>query len=154
MTRRDAIAAFLVLSVVALLVAALIAVPGPRGANALAADPSCQRSRGTVVIDLDNDRHGAVLRHAWFAIRRDDQPEHLTVARAQADRNRQASLRNWPTRTGFDRDEYPPAVSDQGGAGAHVRYVRSSVNRSAGAVMGAQLRPYCDGQRFRYERRP
>ena len=48
------------------------------------------------------------------------------------------------TRPGMDRDEYPPAVSAEGGAGADVRLVRSSENRSAGAV----IRPFCDGQRF------
>lgn len=45
-------------------------------------------------------------------------------------------------------DEYPPAVSREGGAGADVRLVRSSENRSAGAAMGGRLRPFCDGQAF------
>jgi hypothetical protein len=30
-----------------------------------------------------------------------------------------------------------------------VRYVRSADNRGAGAAMGEQLEPYCDGQAFR-----
>jgi hypothetical protein len=66
-----------------------------------------------------------------------------------------------PTRAGFDRDEYPPAVGrgkgprlesgrNPRGWKADVRYVRSSENRSHGASLGAQLEPYCDGTRFRY----
>ena len=50
---------------------------------------------------------------------------------------------------GYDRDEYPPAESRQGGKGADVRHVPSADNRGAGASQGNQLRPYCNGQRFR-----
>jgi hypothetical protein len=53
---------------------------------------------------------------------------------------------------GYDRDEYPPAISDEGGKGADVRYVRSAENRSAGSVMRYQLAPYCNEQRFIFER--
>jgi Deoxyribonuclease NucA/NucB len=43
-------------------------------------------------------------------------------------------------------------MSDEGGKGADVRYVKSSENRSAGSRMGLQLRAYCNGQRFVVER--
>ena len=36
--------------------------------------------------------------------------------------------RGIPTKKGFDRDEYPPAMSDEGGKGADVRYVRRAEN--------------------------
>ena len=61
-------------------------------------------------------------------------------------------MRGIPTKKGFDRDEYPPAMSDEGGKGADVRYVRSAENRSAGSVMSHQLAPYCNEQRFIFER--
>jgi hypothetical protein len=51
-----------------------------------------------------------------------------------------------------DRDEYPPAMVDEGGMGASVRYVLSGENRIAGGVMKGQLRPYCNEQRFIFER--
>lgn len=138
-----------VAGLVVLLVAAIVATqPAPQAEAA-----SCKRQSRTVVVDLDNRKHITVLRHVWYAIRRDDQAERLTIDRRGADRNRQASLRRVPTRPGYDRDEYPPALSDEGGAGASVRYIRASINRSAGAVMGNQLEDYCDGQRFRFERR-
>ena len=58
--------------------------------------------------------------------------------------------RTIPTRDGFDRDEYPPAVGRGKGKGlergrdprgwkADVRYVPSSENRSHGASLGAKL---------------
>jgi hypothetical protein len=43
-------------------------------------------------------------------------------------------------------------MTDEGGEGASVRYVRSAANRSAGSVMRNQLAPYCDEQRFTFER--
>jgi hypothetical protein len=45
-------------------------------------------------------------------------------------------------------------MSDEGGKGADVRYVRSTENRSAGSVMRRQLAPYCNVQRFIIERWP
>ena len=66
--------------------------------------------------------------------------------------HRRESLRGIPTKKGYDRDEYPPAMTDEGGRGASVRYIASSENRSAGGVMKGQLRPYCNEQRFVFER--
>jgi hypothetical protein len=40
----------------------------------------------------------------------------------------------------------------EGGKGASVRYVLTAENRSAGSVMRYQLAPYCDEQRFIFER--
>jgi hypothetical protein len=45
-------------------------------------------------------------------------------------------------------------MSDEGGQGADVRYVLSAENRSAGSVMRYQLAPYCNEQRFIFERWP
>jgi hypothetical protein len=43
-------------------------------------------------------------------------------------------------------------MSDEGGKGASVRYIKSVENRSAGRLMGLQLSPYCNGQSFVFER--
>jgi hypothetical protein len=56
------------------------------------------------------------------------------------------------TKPGYDRDEYPPAMSDEGGKGADVRYVVRRENQSAGSVMRRQLAPFCNEQRFIFER--
>jgi hypothetical protein len=76
-------------------------------------------------------------------------PRILHVDRGGADANRAEALRGYPTDPDRDRDEYPPAVSREGGEGAHVRYVDDSENQSQGASMGYSLRPYCDGSHFR-----
>lgn len=113
----------------------------------------CTTQTRSVVVDLDNQKHRRVLRHVWTAVRH-GHPRILHIDRVEADANRAAAVQGTPTKPGFDRDEYPPAMSDEGGANSTVWYVDVSQNRSAGAVMGNQLEPFCNGQRFRFERRP
>jgi hypothetical protein len=92
-------------------------------------------------------------------------PSVMVISRRGKAERRERLLQNIPTRAGFDRDEYPAAVgrgrangSRRGlvrGVGpigwmADVAYVPSSENRSHGASLGAKLRRFCDGVRFRY----
>ena len=77
------------------------------------------------------------------------QPRRLTLERDGADERREEATEGTQGKPGYDKDEYPPALSQQGGEGADVRLVPSSDNRGAGASMGNQLRRYCDGQPFR-----
>jgi hypothetical protein len=101
-----------------------------------------------------------VRRHFRGALRR-GWPRRLVVNRRGADARRERALRDIPTREGFDRDEYPPAVARGSGPGlergrnprgwkSDVRYVPSSENRSHGATLGDRLEPFCNGTRFRY----
>jgi hypothetical protein len=106
-----------------------------------------------VIVHLDNRKHRPVLRHAWDAIR-EGHPEVLNIARDEADENREEAVPNRSAGKGKQWDEYPVAMSRQGGEGASVRAIDAKANMSAGSVMGHQLRPYCNGQRFRYERKP
>ena len=73
----------------------------------------------------------------------------LRLHRPGANDRRDALLADVPTRDGYDRDEYPPAVGRRR-APADVAYVPSSENRSHGAVLGTKLRRFCEGTRFRY----
>jgi hypothetical protein len=109
---------------------------------------ACHRLPGVLVVLVPRSRYPYTADHIVDAIAAGESPV-LHIDRAGADANREASLRGIPTRAGYDRDEYPPAVSREGGSGADVRYVPSSDNRGAGTVMGERLSPYCDGQRFR-----
>jgi Deoxyribonuclease NucA/NucB len=97
----------------------------------------------------------AALHRGW--------PRTLVLNRPGADARRERLLRDIPTRDGYDRDEYPPAVARGRGRGkglthgthprgwkADVRYVPSSENRSHGSTLGTKLRRFCDGTRFRY----
>jgi len=72
----------------------------------------------------------------------------LTVDRGGATSRRKAALAGTPTKPGFDRDEYPFAITRQGGAGATITYVTSSENRSAGAYLRNELKDIEDGERF------
>jgi hypothetical protein len=114
-------------------------------------EAACTLTRKLVVVDLDNVKHRHILDHAFDA-RRNGHPRVLHIRRSEATANRRASLRGIPTKRGYDRDEYPPAMSDEGGQGADVRYVLSAENRSVGSVMRYQLAPYCNEQKFIFER--
>ena len=126
-----------------------LAVQGAHGVTK--AEVGCTLSGSLIVVDLDNYKHRHILDHAFDA-RRKGQPRVLHIRRSEATANRRASLRGIPTKPRYDRDEYPPAMSDEGGKGADVRYVLSGENQSAGSVMRHQLAPYCNEQRFIFER--
>ncbi|WP_198325177.1 NucA/NucB deoxyribonuclease domain-containing protein [Permianibacter aggregans] len=68
------------------------------------------------------------------------QPQTLTINRSGAAERRAEAMRGVPRQTGKDRDEYPPAMFEEGGAGASVRHIKPSDNRGAGACIGAQCR--------------
>ena len=85
----------------------------------------------------------------------------LVLNRLGADARRDRLLEGYRTRSGKDRDEYPPAVGRGRGAGltkgsaprgwkADVAYVPSSENRSHGSTMGTKLRRFCNGTKFKY----
>ncbi|WP_371496743.1 hypothetical protein [Kitasatospora sp. NBC_00374] len=66
-------------------------------------------------------------------------PSVLTIDRGNADANRAESLRGIPTAPPKDRDEYPPAMFQEGGKGASVKYISDSDNRGSGSAMGSAL---------------
>jgi hypothetical protein len=137
------------LTATVLLGAVVLAASGASGVTQ--GQVPCTLTRNLVVVDLDNVKHHHILDHALDA-RRQGHPRVLHIRRYEATANRRASLRGIPTKKRYDRDEYPPAMSDEGGKGASVRYVLSAENRSAGSVMRNQLAPYCNEQRFIFER--
>jgi hypothetical protein len=109
------------------------------GAHGIMQDQAvCTLTTRLVVVDLDNVKQGPPTCPAYPPLRGISEPPRI--------------LRGIPTKPGYDRDEYPPAMSDEGGTRADVRYVLSAENRSAGSVMRNQLAPYCDEQRFIFER--
>jgi hypothetical protein len=120
----------------------------------------CVKPRSVKRLVFSTKRYPNIRRHVRGAIRR-GWPRRLVVNRKGADARRDRLMEGYPTRAGFDRDEYPPAVGRGKGQGlvrgrsprgwkAHVRYVPSSENRSHGAKLGAKLADYCNGTRFRY----
>jgi hypothetical protein len=122
---------------------------------------ACVRPDGVQRLVFSAARYPNIRRHFRRAVLRRGWPLRLVVNRPGADERRERLLRDLPTRDGYDRDEYPPAVGRGVGPGlergrnprgwkADVRYVPSSENRSHGASLGAHLEKFCDGTRFRY----
>jgi hypothetical protein len=111
-------------------------------------------------IGFSGTKYPTIRAHALAAIRK-GWPRVLVLNGPGADARRARLLESWPTKAGYDRDEYPPAVGRGRGAGlvrgrdprgwkADVDYVPSSENRSHGSVMGTKLRRFCNGTKFRY----
>lgn len=135
----------LALTVAALLVVFLMLIVATAHPQA----PTCDREPHghAIVVNLDNGKSPEAIRHEREAVA-SGSPRYLHWAPARAAANRAASLRGVATKAGFDRDEYPPAATAEGGAGADVRLIPAADNRSAGARIGAIMRPYCAGQAF------
>jgi hypothetical protein len=125
---------------------------------------SCSRPTAVQRLRFSSTKYRNIKKHALAAIA-DGWPRILVVNRPGADARRDRLLDDIPTKDGFDRDEYPPAVGrgrangDQRGLVrginpvgwmADVMYVPSSENRSHGSSLGAKLRGLCNGTRFRY----
>ena len=124
--------------------------PTPAPAPVEPTNPSCSKPLGVQRIAFSAIRYPNIRAHFRAALRR-GWPRTLVLNRRGADARRDQLLEDIPTRAGFDRDEYPPAVGrGRGRWRADVRYVESSQNRSHGSSLGGQLRRFCDGTRFRY----
>jgi hypothetical protein len=120
---------------------------------------SCIKPKAVQNITFSSTKYPTIRQHFLSALRK-GWPRTLVVNRPGADARRARLLDDVPTRDGYDRDEYPPAVGR--GKGFHVRginplgwmadvaYVPSGENRSHGSTMGIKLRRFCNGTRFRY----
>lgn len=98
----------------------------------------------TLVVPLDRfPETGAHIRDAIAA----GESSVCTIDRKQADARRDQSLKGYPTKPGYDRDEWPMAMCKEGGTGADIRYISPSDNRGAGSWVGNQLEAYPDGTR-------
>jgi hypothetical protein len=97
-----------------------------------------------VILTIDSSRWPNISQHTVNA-QLAGRSITCTIDRPGAAARRATALRNVPTRSGFDRDEYPPAVCREGGQGADVWLVPSSENRSEGAWLESQIHPYSDG---------
>jgi len=125
---------------------------------------SCTRPRAVQRLVFSRASYPNIRRHVIRAIRK-GWPRVMVINRLGADARRDRLLEGFPTRDGFDRDEYPAAVGrgrangksrglvrgkNPRGWQADVAYVESGENRSHGSSLGNKLRPFCNGTRFRY----
>ena len=77
----------------------------------------CVRPAGVQSVVFGADEYPNVRRHFRRAVLRRGWPRRLVLNRRGADERRERLLRDVPTRAGFDRDEYPPAVGRGRGPG-------------------------------------
>ncbi|EIT86417.1 NucB [Fictibacillus macauensis ZFHKF-1] len=68
-----------------------------------------------------------------------------TIDRGGAADRRKESLKGYPTKPGYDRDEFPMAMCKEGGKGADIRYITPADNRGAGSYIGNHVENYPDG---------
>lgn len=151
-----------------LAVCALLAPLGGWGASEIAGgQESCQigpRDPSGVYVNLADDLNREAIAHVRAAVAR-GKPRILHWSPEGADARRDESLRGFPVWSRLpldarrridpvnfdvthDRDEYPPAASREGGAGADVEYILFADNRSAGSRMRSQMGSYCADTRF------
>ncbi|MDB5335766.1 MAG: hypothetical protein JWN70_1385 [Planctomycetaceae bacterium] len=97
-----------------------------------------------VRVGISQSKYPAPAGHIADA-QRAGQPNVVTIDRAGAATRRAEAMRGNPRQTGFDRDEYPPAMMSEGGNGASVKYIGPGDNRGAGSTLSRTLRRYPDG---------
>lgn len=114
--------------------------------------PSGQPATGSsdvVQLDFPSDRYPETAKHIQDAIRSGESAV-CTIDRQEAEENRKESLKGVPTKKGYDRDEWPMAMCEEGGAGADIEYITPSDNRGAGSWVGNQLEELPDGTRVEF----
>jgi hypothetical protein len=110
--------------------------------------PGCVLPGSVAEISFSKTKYPHIREHELSAVHH-GYPRVLVLTRDGVTTRREHLLEGVPTKPGYDRDEYPPAVG-RSVVKADVAYVPSSENRSHGSVMGIKLRRYCSGTRFRY----
>jgi len=125
---------------------------------------SCTRPKTVQRLVFSKSKYRHIRAHYIRAVAK-GWPRIMVVNRKGTDARRDRLLEDIPTKAGFDRDEYPAAVGRGKANGtsrglvrginprgwmADVEYVPSGENRSHGSSLGAKLRKFCNGTRFRY----
>jgi hypothetical protein len=133
-----------------LIIVALLALAGYWfEENGEPTDPSSPSDSSVVQLTFPSDRYPETAKHIQDAIAKGESAT-CTINREQAEENRKKSLKGIPTKKGYDRDEWPMAMCEEGGVGADIEYITPSDNRGAGSWVGNQLEDYADGTRVEF----
>lgn len=111
-----------------------------------AASTQIEHDEYDYVLEFPSNKYPETALHILGAIEQ-GYSDVCTIDRDGAEENRKESLAGIDTRDGYDRDEWPMAMCEEGGKGANVAYVESSDNRGAGSWVGHQLSAYEDGEK-------
>ena len=123
--------------------------PSPQQASQQAAQQATGKPRDVVI---QRSKHPEAASHIEHA-QKNGQPTVLHIDRPGAPERRAAatgsvSLKNKPA-PHYERDEYPPAMTREGGHNANVRYINPHDHRGAGSSVRAQTRDLPDGSKIR-----
>lgn len=121
----------------------------PQQASKQAAQQAAGKPRDVIIQRSKHPEAASHIEHAQS----NGQPTVLHIDRAGAPERRAAatgsvSLKHKPA-LHYERDEYPPAMTREGGHNANVRYINPHDNRGAGSSMRAQTRDLPDGSKIR-----
>ena len=122
------------------------------------AKPALQKAEARAVdakprdVVISRSRHRQAAEHIEHA-QRNGQPTVLHIDRQGAPQNRHDSTGrvklNPKPAPGYERDQYPPAFTREGGHNANIRFINPHDNRGAGAVMRAQTQGLPDNAKIR-----
>ena len=98
-------------------------------------NPYLEARKKAVDVDVPSGKWGEAVQHA-----QDEGTTTITIDRRGAESRRKASLKGVPVVPGKDRDEWPPAVSKEGGSGASVRHISPTDNRGFGSFLGRVIK--------------
>lgn len=132
-----------------LIIVALLALAGYWFEENGVQTPPLSPSDSDVQLIFPADRYPETAKHIQDAIAK-GQSATCTINRETAEENRKESLKGVPTKKGYDRDEWPMAMCEEGGEGADIEYITPSDNRGAGSWVGNQLEDYADGTRVEF----
>lgn len=123
--------------------------PGAQQASKQAAQQAAGKPRDVII---QRSKHPEAASHIEH-VQKNGQPTILHIDRPGAPDRRAAatgrvSLKRKPS-PHYERDEYPPAMTKEGGHNANVRYIDPHDNRGAGSSMRAQTRDLPDGSKIR-----
>ncbi|WP_435168208.1 NucA/NucB deoxyribonuclease domain-containing protein [Paenibacillus glycanilyticus] len=106
-------------------------------------------SSSSYTLEFPADRYPETAKHIREAMA-SGESKICTIDRENAEENRKESLKDIPTKKGYDRDEWPMAMCKEGGDGADIAYIAPSDNRGAGAWVSNQLDTFPDGTRVEF----
>jgi hypothetical protein len=106
-------------------------------APAPAAAPAATEEGKPPVVVVDGAKHPESAQHVAGA-QAASHPAVVTIDRPGAKGRRAAVTSGTKTEPGKHRDEYPPAVTAEGGQGASVQSISASDNTGSGASLGNQ----------------
>jgi RHS repeat-associated protein len=127
---------------------ALVGIAARRGARELGEVATREGGEAAVDITVSAGRHPQAAGHIRDA-QAAGQPRVLTVERSGSTGRRSEAIGGQDRVQGQHLDEYPPAMTAEGGAGASVRPINPGDNMGAGACIGNQCRGLPDGTRIR-----